>query len=92
MPRSHNDINVLDRSPLFSNLAQGTAPPANYVINNHQYTMGYYLVDGIYPQWATIVQKFNETTINLNNNNKKTLFSKMQETYRKDVERALGVL
>ncbi|XP_024011309.1 uncharacterized protein LOC112086573 [Eutrema salsugineum] len=32
MPGSRNDINVLKASNLFSKLAQGTAPPDNYII------------------------------------------------------------
>ncbi|XP_028070643.1 uncharacterized protein LOC114273076 [Camellia sinensis] len=50
MPGSLNDITVLDRSPLFAELTRGRAPAANYTINNHAYTMGYYLADGIYPR------------------------------------------
>ena len=37
MPGSHNDINVLHRSPLFANLAEGIAPEVNYTINGHDY-------------------------------------------------------
>ncbi|KAJ9565986.1 hypothetical protein OSB04_001952 [Centaurea solstitialis] len=44
-PGSNNDINVLETSHLFANLAAGTAPPANYVINGKSYDMGYYLAD-----------------------------------------------
>ncbi|KAK2656730.1 hypothetical protein Ddye_009782 [Dipteronia dyeriana] len=53
---SHNDINVLDRSLLFKDLSKGCAPLVNYSINGHNYTMGYYLTDGIYPLWSTLVK------------------------------------
>ena len=48
LPGSHNDINVLHRSHLFGKLAEGEAPPINYTINGHSYSMGHYLADGIY--------------------------------------------
>ena len=87
LPRSNNDINVLESSHLFSNLAEGIAPPANYTINGKEYNMGYYLADGIYPKWATLVQ-----TIHDRRGPKKKLFAMKQEACRKDVERAFGVL
>ena len=87
MPGSNNDINVLDSSHLFSNLAKGIAPPANYVIQGKEYNMGYYLADGIYPKWSTIVQ-----TIHQPQGRKKKYFAMKQESCRKDVERAFGVL
>ena len=49
--------------------------------------MGYYLADGIYPKWSTFVK-----TIPSPREQKKKLFTKAQEAYRKDVERAFGVL
>ena len=87
MPGTNNDINVLESSNLFSNLAQGIAPPAQYVIQGKEYNMGYYLVDSIYPKWSTIVQ-----TIQHPQGRKKKYFSIKQEACRKDVERAFGVL
>ncbi|XP_020270863.1 uncharacterized protein LOC109846051 [Asparagus officinalis] len=84
---TNNDINVLESSNLFSNLAQGIAPPAHYVIQGKEYNMGYYLADGIYPKWATIVQ-----TIQQPQGRKKKYFAMKQEACRKDVERAFGVL
>ncbi|XP_020249726.1 uncharacterized protein LOC109827172 [Asparagus officinalis] len=56
LPGSHNDLNVLHRSPVFVQLAKGRASPYNYTINGHEYNMGYYLTDGIYPEWSTLVK------------------------------------
>ncbi|XP_048501325.1 uncharacterized protein LOC104908229 [Beta vulgaris subsp. vulgaris] len=86
-PGRCNDINVLDRSPLFNDVFEGRAPAVNYVGNGHQYDMGYYLAYGIYPQWAAFIP-----TISLPQNEKESLFAQNQESKRKDVERAFGVL
>ncbi|XP_050246461.1 uncharacterized protein LOC126694312 [Quercus robur] len=48
---------------------------------------GYYLADGIYPKWSTFVK-----TISSPLGDKRKLFAKTQEAYRKGVERAFGVL
>jgi hypothetical protein len=87
MPGSNNDLNVLDRSPLFKNLMKGESPTANFMVNNNHYSMCYFLVDGIYPPWAPFVG-----TISHPQGKKRKHFSKMQESVRKDVERAFGVL
>ncbi|XP_038707306.1 uncharacterized protein LOC120002618 [Tripterygium wilfordii] len=67
--------------------AQGRFPPVHYYVNDHHYSMGYYLADGIYPSWATFVK-----TIPMPQTNKARHFKRMQESCRKDVERAFGVL
>ncbi|KAL5540431.1 hypothetical protein UlMin_044947 [Ulmus minor] len=38
----------------------GIAPPAHYVIQGKEYNMGYYLADGIYPKWSTLVQSIHD--------------------------------
>eukprot|EP00258_Populus_trichocarpa_P042475 XP_024458494.1 uncharacterized protein LOC112327849 [Populus trichocarpa] len=87
MHGSLNDINVLDRSPIFAALAEGRTAPVNYTINGHEYTMRYYLADGIYPNWSTFVK-----TIPRLLGAKRKYFASKQESARKDVERAFGVL
>jgi hypothetical protein len=78
---------VLKASHLFANLAEGKSPPVNYMIRCKEYTVRYYLADGIYPKWSTLVQ-----TIHDPQGPKKILFAQKQESCRKDVERAFGVL
>ncbi|XP_042410072.1 uncharacterized protein LOC121999455 [Zingiber officinale] len=87
LPGSHNDINVLERSNIFTEIAEGRASKVNYSINGHDYTMGYYLADGIYPSWSTFVK-----IIPTPQGRKRQLFASAQESTRKDVERAFGVL
>jgi hypothetical protein len=74
-------------SPLFAKLVEGKAPEVNYIINGHDYTMGYYLADGIYPSWATLVKSISQPL-----GNKRKYFAKAQEAVRKNVKRAFGVL
>ncbi|XP_070665214.1 uncharacterized protein [Malus domestica] len=78
---------LLGRSPLFNNLTEGKAPQLDYYINDRQYNIGYYLVDEIYPKWATLVQAIPNPR-----NDAEKLFTLHQEAYQKDVERAFGIL
>ncbi|CAN1285108.1 hypothetical protein LINPERPRIM_LOCUS18879 [Linum perenne] len=84
---SNNDINVLNQSPLFNDVLGVYSPDIQFTVNGTTYTKGYYLVDGIYPEWATMVKSFAYPE-----DPKRKKFNKMQEAARKDVERAFGVL
>ncbi|XP_058761649.1 uncharacterized protein LOC131635064 [Vicia villosa] len=65
----------------------GHAPNVQYTINGTSYNMGYYLAYGIYLEWATFIK-----TISMPQGENKKLFAQHQESARKDVERAFGVL
>jgi hypothetical protein len=84
---SNNDINVLNKSPLFIRELKGEAPRVQFNVNGSRYDRGYYLADGIYPEWAVFVK-----TIPLPQTDMDKLFAQHQEGARKDVERAFGVL
>jgi len=87
MPGSCNDINVLQKSPVFSTYLKGKAAPVSFTVNGHTYDMGYYLVDGIYPNCPAFVK-----TISHPLDMKAAHFAKEQEKVRKDTERTFGVL
>ncbi|XP_071714163.1 uncharacterized protein [Rutidosis leptorrhynchoides] len=83
----NNDINVLNQSPLFDALKMGTAPDAPFEVNGNQYTKRYYLADGIYPDWATLIKGMSCPT-----DEPKIKFTRFHASARKDIERAFGVL
>ena len=47
---------MLERSHIFNEFAEGRASAVHYSINDHDYTIGYYLNDGICPKWATFMK------------------------------------
>ena len=87
LPRSHSDINVLEWSSVFFLLIEWRSPQCNYSINENDYTMGYQLADGISPKWLTFVK-----TIPSPQGNKQIHFAKAQDSTRKDIKQAFGVL
>jgi hypothetical protein len=56
-------------------------------VNGYEYNMGYYLADGIYLEWATLMK-----TICNPEGRAEAEFAKAQEAAWKDIERAFGVL
>jgi hypothetical protein len=45
---AQNDINLLNKSPLFIDAIKGKAPQVHYKVNGNDYKVGYYLGDKIY--------------------------------------------
>ncbi|XP_047965105.1 uncharacterized protein LOC125209547 [Salvia hispanica] len=84
---SNNDLNVLQSSPLFNDQCNGVGPAIGFVADDNQHNMGYYLADGIYPNWPVFVKMVKHAV-----GQKKSYFATRQEAVRKDVERAFGVL
>ncbi|EEY60029.1 uncharacterized protein PITG_21076 [Phytophthora infestans T30-4] len=85
VPGSSNDLNVLERSPLFDNNINGEAAQVYFEVNGAIYEIPYYLTDGIYPPWASFQQSISNPICL-----KRKLYAAMQESVRKDVERAFG--
>ncbi|GJR38557.1 ALP1-like protein [Tanacetum coccineum] len=55
---ANNDITVLNNFPLFDDLLDDIAPVAPFEVNGVTFQQGYYLADGIYPQWSSFVKSF----------------------------------
>jgi hypothetical protein len=87
MPSSCNDINVLQRSPVFSPYLRDYVAPVGFMVNGNSYDMGYFLADGIYPEWPAFVK-----TIRNPVSQKKSFFAAAQASTRKDIDRAFRVL
>ncbi|XP_052625753.1 uncharacterized protein LOC128132813 [Lactuca sativa] len=84
---ANNDINVLDQSPVFNDIYLGKSHDVPFQANMVVYKRGYYLTDGIYPPLSVFVKLFT-----CPNDPKRKKFKEAQESARKDVERAFGVL
>ena len=85
---SVNDVNVLDKSPLFSNAVRGKAPRVNFTVNGNAYgEYAFWVGDGIYPTYACFVKTFPNPTTRM-----QKMFATAQEAKRKDIERAFGIL
>ncbi|XP_022041814.1 uncharacterized protein LOC110944458 [Helianthus annuus] len=87
MDVANNDIAVLQSSNLFDDVIDGVAPDTSFYANDIEYKYGYYLTDGIFPEWATFVK-----ILSCLDDEKRMYFKKKQESARKDIERVFGVL
>ena len=89
-----NDLNILSFSPLLARFLDGTfegverdAGVVPFRIGSEQFEKMFLLVDGIYPAYSRFVKGISEPTTR-----GETLYTEWQESVRKDIERAFGVL
>lgn len=66
---------------------EGEAYIVRFALNGTQYNMGYFLADGIYPDWTMLTK-----TIPWPNGHKRKLFVQHQEAARNDVKHTFEVL
>lgn len=88
-PGAMNDINILNASLLFSNVRAGKWPAyqTSKFIGSRTINCCYWVVDGIYPAYRILLKKIPSPT-----KKRESVFSKVQEAFRKGAERVYGVL
>lgn len=55
-PRNENNFGVILKYNVFSLMLDGQGPSSNFTIMGHEYSIGYLLCDGIYPQWSDLIK------------------------------------
>jgi hypothetical protein len=68
---SCNDIDVLQRLLLMTQIAFSERPPVKFEANGHAYSYNYFLANNIYPRWSifvkSIVKPNSNKVLNLHN-------------------------
>lgn len=78
---------MLNKSTLFNHILDRGVSKCSFIVNETEYTQGYYLADGIYPESGTLVKSF------INPEDPKSVkFKQRHESARKDVVKAFDVL
>ena len=89
-----NDKNILSLSPLLERMIDGSfeqiereAQVVPFTIEGEEFNQTWITVDGIYPRWSRFVRGIKKPVSDLQRK-----YTKWQESTRKDIERAFGVL
>nr|VDD06394.1 unnamed protein product [Brassica oleracea] len=53
-----NDLNILDRSPVFDEIINGNAPEVNFHVNGREYDLAYYLADDVERAFGVLQARF----------------------------------
>ncbi|GKA70617.1 ALP1-like protein [Tanacetum coccineum] len=85
----NNDVNVLRQSPIFNDLKAGKASDGPFMDNGVSYKMGYYVTDGISPEYSVLMKLISNPGAN---DNKRIMYKMEYEAARRDVERDFVVL
>ena len=86
-PGCQNDITIIRMSPLLGKISNGHWPKVPFTAgSSFSSESPYLLCDGIYPEWAFLVKAFASPI-----NPVQSLYTKRQESARKDVERCFGI-
>jgi hypothetical protein len=72
---------------LFEPTIKGTAWDVEFTIHNWKYQHAYYLVDGVYPLWSTLVK-----AKGVNQDAPLQHFQKLPKAFWKEIKQAFGVL
>jgi Plant transposon protein len=89
-PGTHNDINILDQSPLWKSMLDGSFHrdfDFHFWINGQRFVNLFLLADGIYLSSGRFCKTFTQPI-----GEEKKKYAVWQEATRKDIERAFGVL
>lgn len=87
LSRGNNDINVVNRSPLITDMLRCESMGLNFSMNGFLYPRYYLFANGIYPKWPCFMQMIHEPQ------SEKTFhFAMMQKFTCTDVKKAFGVL
>ncbi|XP_023768360.1 uncharacterized protein LOC111916947 [Lactuca sativa] len=82
-----NDVDILNNSPIFNKVYDGTAPDSSFVLRGTEYKFWYYLVDGIYPDLSIFVK-----SLSCPDDPQRAKFKRVPKKARKDIEQAFGAL
>ena len=86
-PGVQNDLAIIRSSPILRYVAQDKWPRVSYNVAGLERTQPYVLCDGIYPKWNLLVLAFAKPI-----GAEEEFFTQRQESCRKDIERAFGVM
>ena len=91
-PGALNDLNILQMSPLLDMMTDGTFESLEtsfvpFQVGSDNFWKLFFLVDGIYPNYSRFVKTYSIPMFL-----EQIIYAAWQESSRKDIERAFGVL